>query len=150
MRLYEPHPVYLSYFAPVFEARCRLGPYIWAENRMPSLGNHFTERQFYAMMDMVFEWDPKKERENVKEHGVYFDTAVQVFNDYHRMVRHDDDSSDYEDRWQTMGFIDDVLFVVFTERGDVTRIISARIAVPSERRIYHGNSEIHGWQRVNP
>jgi len=103
------------------------------------------------MMDMLFEWDPKKEQENVKEHGVYFDTAAQVFNDYHRMVRHDDDSSDYEDRWQTIGFFKKVFFVVYTERGDNgIRIISARVAEPSERRIYHGNSEIHGWQRLNP
>jgi uncharacterized DUF497 family protein len=102
------------------------------------------------MMDLVFEWDQEKERKNVKEHGVYFDTAVQVFYDYHRMERHDDDSSNDEDCWKIIGFIDDVFFVVYTERGDATRIISARIARPSERRIYHGNSEIHGWQRVNP
>jgi uncharacterized DUF497 family protein len=99
---------------------------------------------------LEFEWDTEKERKNVKEHGVYFDTAVQVFYDYRRMERHDDDSSDTEDRWQTMGFFDDVLFVVYTERKDITRIISARIAEPSERRIYYGDSEIHGWQRVNP
>ena len=99
---------------------------------------------------MIFEWDPEKERENVKDHGIYFDTAVQAFYDYYRMERHDDDSSIVEDRWQTMGFVDDVLFVVYTERGDVIRIISARIAEPFERRIYLGNSEIHGWQRINP
>jgi len=99
---------------------------------------------------LEFEWDTEKERENIKEHGVYFDTAVQVFYDYYRKERHDDDSSDTEERWQTMGFVDDVLFVVYTERGDVTRIISARFAEPFERRIYYGNSEIHGWHRVNP
>jgi uncharacterized protein len=66
------------------------------------------------------------------------------------MERHDDDSSDKEDRWQTMGFFDDVLFVVYTERKDSIRIISARVAEPFERRIYYGSSEIHGWQRVNP
>ena len=49
-----------------------------------------------------------------------------------------------------MGFVDDVLFVVYAEREDAIRIISARIAEPFERRIYHGNGEIHGWQRVNP
>ena len=102
------------------------------------------------MIDLVFEWDPEKERENVRDHGIYFDTAAQAFYDYYRMERRDDDSSVAEDRWQTMGFVDDVLFVVYTERGDVIRIISARIAEPFERRIYHGNSEIHGWQRVNP
>jgi uncharacterized protein len=102
------------------------------------------------MMDMVFEWDPQKERENLKKHDIDFNTAKQVFLDYSRMWRHDDDSSDDEDRWQTMGFVDDVLFVVYTERGDVTRIISARVAEPFERRIYYGDGEIHGWQRVNP
>ena len=29
-------------------------------------------------------------------------------------------------------------------------VISARVAEPFERRIYHGNSEIYGWKRVNP
>jgi len=99
---------------------------------------------------MVFEWDSEKERENIRNHGIHFDTAVQAFYDYHRMERHDDDSSNKEDRWQTMGFFNDVLFVVYTERGDVTRIISARVAEPFERRIYYGDSEIHGWQRINP
>ena len=36
-----------------------------------------------------------------------------------------------------MGFVDDVLFVVYTERRDTIRIISARIAEPFERRIYY-------------
>jgi len=105
----------------------------------------------YATMDLVFEWDPQKEMENIKEHGVRFKTAEQVFLDYNRMERHDDDSSDDEDRWQTMGFFEKVFFVVYTERGDSgIRIISARVAEPFERRIYHGNSETQGWRRVNP
>ena len=66
------------------------------------------------------------------------------------MERRDEDSSDDEERWQTMGFLDDVLFVVYTERGDATRIISARIAEPFERRIYHGFSKARDWKRVNP
>jgi len=102
------------------------------------------------MMELVFEWDPEKERENFEKHGIDFETAEQVFNDYCRMERHDDDSSYNEDRWQTMGFIKKVLFVVYTERGDNIRIISARVAEPFERRIYYGNSETQGWQRVRP
>jgi len=102
------------------------------------------------MMELVFEWDPEKERENFREHGVHFETAEQIFFDYNRKERHDDDSSDNEDRWQSMGFVDDVLFVVYTERRDNIRIISARIAEPFERRIYYGDGETHGWQRVNP
>ena len=81
---------------------------------------------------------------------VNFTDATYAFHDHARIERHDDDSSDAEDRWQTMGFFKDVLFVVYTERGDVNRIISARVAEPFERRIYYGNGEIHGWQRINP
>ena len=99
---------------------------------------------------MEFEWDLQKEQDNFKAHGVHFETATQAFYDPFRMERQDEDSSEHEDRWQTMGFFNDVLFVVYTERGDVIRIISARVAEPFERRIYHGNSEIYGWQRVNP
>ena len=102
------------------------------------------------MLDMLFEWDEEKDRENFEAHGVHFETATQAFYDYFRMERKDDDSGDEEERWQTMGFFNDVLFVVYTERGDVTRIISARVAEPFERRIYHGSSETQGWQRVNP
>jgi len=102
------------------------------------------------MLDLVFEWDPEKERDNIRDHGLNFTDASDVFRDYLRVERHDDDSSNDEDRWQTMGFVDEVLFVVYTERRDTIRIISARIAEPFERRIYHGNSEIYGWQRVNP
>ena len=102
------------------------------------------------MLELVFEWDSEKERENIEEHGVDFKTATRVFFDFFRMERHDDDSSENEERWQTMGFYEDVLFVVYTERGETVRIMSARAAEPFERRIYHGNSEIHGWQRVNP
>ena len=102
------------------------------------------------MFELIFEWDEEKERENFIIHGVNFSTAEQIFFDPLRMERHDDDSSGDEERWQTMGFFNNVLFVVYTERGDVIRIISARIAESFEKRIYHGNSETHGWQRVRP
>ena len=102
------------------------------------------------MLDLVFEWDEEKERDNLKAHGLPFEVATRVFFDYFQMERRDDDSSEGEERWQTMGLYKDVLFVVYTERGDAIRIMSARVAEPFERRIYCGNSEIHGWKRVNP
>ena len=102
------------------------------------------------MIELEFEWDPKKEWDNIMEHGVGFEAAERIFFDYFRMERHDDDSSEDEERWQTMGLYEDVLFVVYTERGEAIRIISARVAEPFERRIYYGNGETHGWQRVNP
>ena len=100
---------------------------------------------------MQFEWNPEKEQENIHLHGVNFSDASQIFRDYFRIERRDDDSSSTEVRYQTMGFYHNVLFVVYTERADSYRIISARVAEPFERRIY-ANSEAHtgGWERVNP
>ena len=100
---------------------------------------------------MKFAWDPEKERLNIAKHGISFMDAREIFRDPFRMERHDDDNSIDEERWQTMGFFNDVLFVVYTDREDVTWIISARVAEPFERRIYNGDSTMHpgGWQRVN-
>jgi uncharacterized DUF497 family protein len=39
------------------------------------------------MIDMVFEWDSEKERENVRDHGVSFETAKYIFNDPLRIER---------------------------------------------------------------
>jgi len=104
------------------------------------------------MLELEFEWDIRKESENIRLHGVYFDDAAEAFYDCHRMERRDDDSDGYEDRWQTLCSLPtgDVIFVVYTERGDAIRIISARVAEPYERRIYNGGNEIHGWQRTDP
>ncbi|MCL2600156.1 MAG: BrnT family toxin [Treponema sp.] len=96
---------------------------------------------------MIFEWDDGKNYANLIKHGVRFEAAAHVFSDPQRMERPDADSEG-EERWQTMGFFGDVLFVVYTERGEAIRIISARPAEPFERRIYHGDSEVHGWRRV--
>jgi len=102
--------------------------------------------------ELEFEWDTEKERENIRNHGVNFTDASEAFRDYFRVERRDDDSSDHEERYQTMGYYHDILFVVYTERGSAVRIISARLAEPFERRIYNANSETltGGWQRVNP
>ena len=54
-----------------------------------------------------------------------------------------------EDRWQTIGLVDKVIFVVFTEQGETTRIISARKADENEKRIYNGERNIESWTKAN-
>ena len=56
-----------------------------------------------------------------------------------------------EERWQTLGMVDKVLFVVYTERGKRTRIISARAANKAEKRSYHGHDENNskGWAKAD-
>jgi Uncharacterized protein conserved in bacteria len=93
---------------------------------------------------MTFEWDDNKEQINIKKHGMDFETASRVFDDENRIEIYDDLHSDYEDRYITIGMIDEITciaMVVYTERGtDVIRIISARKATPKERRKYYDYS----------
>ena len=93
-------------------------------------------------MDIIaeyYEWDSEKEAANIKKHGIDFDTAILVFEDDSRIEWYDEAHSDGEDRYNTIGMVHDVLFVVYTERGERTRIISARLATKTERKRYHDN-----------
>lgn len=84
-----------------------------------------------------FEWDDEKAALNWRKHRVDFNDAAKVFNDPYRIEEFDEEHSDYEDRWQIIGMIDDILFVIYTERGEYTRLISARKATAIERRKYY-------------
>ena len=42
-----------------------------------------------------------------------------------------------EDRYIAIGRVGDIIFVVFTERKQRIRIISARLATESERKLYY-------------
>ena len=70
-----------------------------------------------------------------------FDYAVRIFADLTLESR--DDRRDYgEIRMQAIGRINnDILFVVYTDRGDVRHIISARRANKKERRLWHSFAE---------
>jgi len=98
---------------------------------------------------MNFEWDPKKDRINRKIHGISFSAAKFVFNDKERWERHDSAHSEHEDRWQTIGMVDKVLFVVYSEQEEAIRIISARKADENERRVYNGERNTEGWTKAN-
>ena len=86
---------------------------------------------------MEFEWDSEKERLNIENHGIDFETAMLVFNDDDRIEIYDVEHSIDEDRYNTIGMVSDVLFVVYTERKDRIRLISARLANKKERSIYY-------------
>ena len=85
----------------------------------------------------LFEWNDEKAELNWQKHRVRFETAALVFGDEAHIVEFDDEHSDYEDRWKVIGKVDDVLFVIYTELGDFTRLISARKATAPERRRYY-------------
>lgn len=86
---------------------------------------------------MFFEWDEEKNIENKKKHGISFEHAMLVFEDDYYIEEYDYKHDEDEDRYDIIGMVDDVLYVVVTYReGDVVRIISARLATKEERRRY--------------
>ena len=94
---------------------------------------------------MEFEWYSEKERLNIEKHGIDLEMVKGVFDDPFRLEQYDAFHSGTEDRWQVLGKSGDVLFVVYTERGIKTRIISARKAEPEERQIYYGRNDKGAW-----
>jgi uncharacterized protein len=86
---------------------------------------------------MEFEWDISKEQANRKKHGIDFRTAAKVFLDPY-LTEFDDRDAAGELRFNAIGLVSGrMLFVTYTIRGDIVRIISARGAEPHERRKYH-------------
>lgn len=85
---------------------------------------------------MRYEWDPAKAEANQKKHGARFADAVAVFSDERALTL--DDLNPDEERYVTIGMdaFARLLVVVYTWRGEVIRLISARKATRAERAQY--------------
>ena len=92
----------------------------------------------FVLGGMTFEYDEEKNKTNIKKHGISFRSAARVFFDYDRIEMVDDDNSQTEKRYDTIGdtsagnlvvgstvigninrsekTVNDILFVVYTER----------------------------------
>ena len=90
---------------------------------------------------MEFEWDPDKSEACFTARGFDFAYVLRAFMDADRLI-HQDTRWDYEeDRYQLLGTIDErVFFVVYTIRGTVIRIISARKANQREVHDYENSA----------
>ncbi|MEP7211674.1 MAG: BrnT family toxin [Acidobacteriota bacterium] len=89
-------------------------------------------------MDDIFEWDNEKAKSNFSKHGVSFEEAETVLSDPLSLTIVDPKYSTEETTFVTTGLsiLQRQLVVIHTDRGDKIRIISARLATPSERRQY--------------
>ncbi len=89
-------------------------------------------------------WDDEKARLNLEKHGVSFPEASVVFDDPLADVRLDREHSDEEERLKIIGFSSQsrLLLVVYTERGEDQRLISARRATAHERKQYEYNANL--------
>ena len=119
----------------------------------------------FTLGGLLFEYDPEKNRKNIEKHGISFKSAARIFFDYDRIELYDEIHSGDEDRYNTIGDtsvrnvtiignlwkethrVDDILFVVYTERvvidengktEEAIRLISARLATSFERGVYYG------------
>lgn len=93
----------------------------------------------FTLGGMVFEYDREKNQKNIRKHGISFKNAARVFFDYDRIELYDEEHSDHEERYDTIGdtsagkmlpgssttignidqiagMVNEILFVVYTER----------------------------------
>ncbi len=91
---------------------------------------------------MEFEWDERKATRNLAKHGVLFTEAATVFYDPLSLTVEDPDHSADEDRFITIGMSDQgrLVIVAHADLDDTTRIISARLATPRERKQYESGT----------
>ncbi len=93
-----------------------------------------------------FDWDDDKAAANLSKHGVSFTAAMAVFTDPLAMTRYDDEHSEAEERWVTLGQGPDgtLLLVVHTYTASdanraLVRIISARHPTRREAQQYQAD-----------
>jgi len=90
-----------------------------------------------------FEWDPDKDAENQRKHGVSFAQAQTAFLDSGRVIARDLEHSRTEPRFYCFGRVaDGVLTVRFTYRANVIRIIGAGYWRKG-RNLYEAHSKVH-------
>ncbi|KPA08778.1 protein containing DUF497 [Candidatus Magnetomorum sp. HK-1] len=92
-----------------------------------------------TQVNYYFEWDPQKAAINLKKHRVKFEKAATIFKDPRALTIFDDEHSQYEERWVTIGMDNsaNLLVVVHTyheidQNVSKIRIISAQKAKENE------------------
>ena len=98
-----------------------------------------------SMLKYNFEWNPKKALSNISKHGILFSEAATIFRDPNMISIYDNEHSDYEDRWISIGLSEmGKLLIVFHTFRDIDklstaiRVFSSRKATKTERKQYEG------------
>jgi hypothetical protein len=89
-------------------------------------------------MNLKFRWNKAKARKNYRKHSVTFDLAKAVFNDAFAIELLDDRCDYGEARFVIIGMVEGrILYVAYSERDDVIKMISARRATKHEEQAYY-------------
>jgi uncharacterized DUF497 family protein len=93
-------------------------------------------------MEIAFEWDDAKASRNLAKHRMSFEKAKEVFSDPNLATVNATRDEDGEARLKTIGRVGSRLYaVVYTQRGGVKRLISARRANAKEEKGYGDRSQ---------
>ena len=94
-------------------------------------------------MALTFQWDPRKAAANAEKHGVSFEEARTAFADPLGRIMPDPRHSIHEQREVLIGMTERsrIVAVMFTERDQNIRIISARLVTRRERHDYEERHE---------
>jgi uncharacterized protein len=89
-------------------------------------------------MELIFEWDSRKDAANARKHGISFEEAKSIFDDPFELMRGDPDHSAEELRSVSIGESDAgrLVLVVYVQVENVIRVISARMAESDEVTAY--------------
>ena len=88
---------------------------------------------------MLLQYDERKNIINLRKHGIPLEDGLVAINDPDAIVLFDEKYSDLEERYVAIGRCGSaILFVSFTMRDEVERIISIRKAEREEEELYWG------------
>ncbi|MBD2682375.1 MULTISPECIES: BrnT family toxin [Nostoc] len=90
----------------------------------------------YHLQGIGFEWDENKALSNIQKHGVTFEEATEVFFDPFYKMGNATANNEQRDFILGYSLSQRLLLVVYVERSRQTRIISARPATRTERKLY--------------
>ena len=87
---------------------------------------------------IVFEWDKGNSDKNWSKHGIKNEEAEEAFFDEKKKIAKDVFHSGKEKRWILLGKTKNnmLLFIVFTVRNNIIRIVSARKINKKEAHLY--------------
>ena len=81
-----------------------------------------------------FEWDPKKAGSNLRKHKVGFERASTIFRDPNLLSIPDEEYSETEERWITMGVDETGILLVISHKFETLDATVSRIRIISARR----------------
>lgn len=88
-----------------------------------------------------FEWDPKKAAANIRKHKVSFERGASIFRDPNLLSIPDDEHSELEERWITMGMDATGVLLVLSHKFECLNRSSSRIRIISARKATRKETE---------